>query len=160
MHGQGITIAAPVQIAEAAAFVRSSDPKLFSEGPLAEDTTSGPGAPDIEIFFSPLSYIEHGDHHLPSGHYFGLHTVLLRFADNLAELREVNADPVIDRRASGQSVCSQAVQSTHPSSTPSRYHRERTSVAQSDDSPQISFHAAGYLRARPRSSPTLAYRVH
>lgn len=75
LTGKGILSS---NIAEAAAFVRSSDPKLFSEGPLAEDTTSGPGAPDIEIFFSPLSYIEHGDHHLPSGHYFGLHTVLLR----------------------------------------------------------------------------------
>ncbi|OJT02449.1 hypothetical protein TRAPUB_7016 [Trametes pubescens] len=70
-------------ICEAIAFVRSTDRSLFppEEFPPEtdpEDTTSGPGAPDLELFFTPLTYTKHTGGVLPPGHYFGLHAVLLR----------------------------------------------------------------------------------
>ncbi|CDO75176.1 GMC oxidoreductase [Trametes cinnabarina] len=69
-------------VAEAIAFVRSDDPKLFppSEFPpekTPEDTSSGPGAPDIELFFTPVGYKMHTGDNMPPGEYFGLHGVLL-----------------------------------------------------------------------------------
>ncbi|KAH9902635.1 GMC oxidoreductase [Cubamyces lactineus] len=70
-------------VCEAIAFVRSTDPQLFpaDEYPpekAPEDTTSGPGAPDIELFFAPVGYKDHGSGVLPPGDYFSLHGVLLR----------------------------------------------------------------------------------
>ncbi|KAH9921889.1 GMC oxidoreductase [Fomitopsis serialis] len=72
-------------VAEAAAFARSSDASLLAKAGVTlsasddlEDSTSGPGAPDIEIFFTPLSYIEHGRIPFPQGHHVGVHIVLLR----------------------------------------------------------------------------------
>ncbi|KAI0359706.1 GMC oxidoreductase [Trametes cingulata] len=70
-------------VCEAIAFVRSTDPKLFPPEEFAaegtpEDTTSGPGAPDIELFFSPVAYKQHTGETLPVGNYFALHGVLLR----------------------------------------------------------------------------------
>jgi len=84
-------------IAEAAAFVRSSDTALFppQEFPserTSEDTTSGPNAPDIEIFCSPMAYLEHGERKFPSGHHFGLHAVLLR-PTSTGTIRLKSADP-------------------------------------------------------------------
>ncbi|TFK90489.1 GMC oxidoreductase [Polyporus arcularius HHB13444] len=69
-------------IAETIAFVRSTDPKLFPPDQYPadhiDDQTSGPGAPDIELFFSPMGYLKHGQGKLRPGHYFSLHGVLLR----------------------------------------------------------------------------------
>ncbi|KAJ3522291.1 hypothetical protein NM688_g8894 [Phlebia brevispora] len=77
-------------IGEALAFARSDDPNLFpSEGfsvsTVPEDTTSGQDAPDIEIFFSPMAYIEHATKPGPSnGKYtFMQHIVLLRLTEDV-----------------------------------------------------------------------------
>ena len=65
------------------AFVRSTDPALFprSRNPKDEiiDTTSGPGAPDLEVFFTPAAYLKQNAEKLRHDHYFGLHAVLLRY---------------------------------------------------------------------------------
>lgn len=67
-------------------FARSDDPKLFPHDVFRnagraqlEDTTSGANAPDIEVLFTPLAYMEHGDVPFPiKGHHFGLNAILLR----------------------------------------------------------------------------------
>ncbi|KAJ6590599.1 alcohol oxidase [Mycena vulgaris] len=67
--------------AEAAAFFRSSDPILFPSDTypqVIEDTTSGPDAPDLEFFVSPIGYLKHAQTRLPSRISLGLHIVLLR----------------------------------------------------------------------------------
>lgn len=69
------------QVGEAAAFVRSADPKLFPNGetsPPSEDSTSGPGAPDLELFVTPLAYLNHGLDDIVSGYLYSLHACLLR----------------------------------------------------------------------------------
>lgn len=48
-----------------AAFLRSDDPKInfksvVSKPDIIKDTTSGPGAPDIEIATAPVAYLDHG----------------------------------------------------------------------------------------------------
>jgi choline dehydrogenase len=59
--------------------VRTDDPELFPEGALAgEDETSGPAAPDLEIFVSPLGYISNGLVDSPLEDSLGLHVTLLR----------------------------------------------------------------------------------
>lgn len=67
-------------IGEGLAFIRSRDSELFGASetsPLPEDSTSGPGAPDIELFVSPVGYQEHGAVEIaPST--FAVHGVLLR----------------------------------------------------------------------------------
>lgn len=68
-------------VLEACAFVRSTDPKLFpatETSPTPEDTTSGPGAPDTEIFFCPFAYKTYGNLPNPVGYGLSLHHVLLR----------------------------------------------------------------------------------
>ncbi|KAI0833647.1 GMC oxidoreductase [Trametes gibbosa] len=70
-------------ICEGIAFVRSTDPKLFPReefGPETdpEDVTSGPGAPDIELFVTPFTIKAHTGIAQPPNHYFGLQGVLLR----------------------------------------------------------------------------------
>ncbi|RPD59568.1 GMC oxidoreductase [Lentinus tigrinus ALCF2SS1-6] len=69
-------------VAETIAFVRATDPKLFppEQYPTSqiEDTTSGPGAPDVELFFTPTGYLEHGQAKMRPGYYFAVHGVLLR----------------------------------------------------------------------------------
>lgn len=70
-----------IQVGEAAAFVRSTDPELFpadDASPPYEDSTSGPGAPDLELFVSPLAYANHGLGKIPYGHLWSLHATLLR----------------------------------------------------------------------------------
>ncbi|KAJ3931814.1 MAG: hypothetical protein NXY57DRAFT_178576 [Lentinula lateritia] len=65
---------------EAAAFIRTDDPKLFPRNEYPDrlpDTTSGPDSPDIEIFSTPLSYKDHGGF-LFSEHTRALHVCLLR----------------------------------------------------------------------------------
>ena len=67
----------------AAAFVRSDDPTLFPPAafPPPEDTTSGAGAPDIELIATPMAYTGHGLGPKPhgAGDAFGLHAVVLRY---------------------------------------------------------------------------------
>ncbi|TCD71984.1 hypothetical protein EIP91_000116 [Steccherinum ochraceum] len=71
-------------VGEALAFANSSDPKLFppSNYPTEsapDDRSSGEGAPDIEMFCSPIAYLDHGATVFPlKGDYFALHTVALR----------------------------------------------------------------------------------
>lgn len=71
-------------VAEAAAFVHSADPKCFpatkySSDNAPEDLASGKGAPDIELFVSPVVYTDHGfGTPVGDGYYYGLHGVLLR----------------------------------------------------------------------------------
>ncbi|OBZ72180.1 hypothetical protein A0H81_07611 [Grifola frondosa] len=84
-------------LAEAISFVRSDDPVLFprEEYPpeqVEEDTTSGPGAPDIELFFTPMAYRQHGQVILLPEHYFALHAVLLR-PTSTGTIRLQSADP-------------------------------------------------------------------
>lgn len=91
---------------EAAAFIRSDDPQLFppSQFPpetLPEDLTTGPGAPDIELFNTPLSYLEHGlkGSACPGEYTFALHSVLLRpKSHGTLRLRSANPDdaPLLD----------------------------------------------------------------
>ncbi|KAF7791728.1 hypothetical protein EIP86_002752 [Pleurotus ostreatoroseus] len=70
---------------EAAAFVRSDDSDLFLSSQYAaeslpKDTTTGKGAPDLELFLTPVAYKGHGRGTPPNfGHYnFMLHAVTLR----------------------------------------------------------------------------------
>jgi len=70
-------------VAEAAAFFRSADPTLFPQHTDAlpahtEDSTSGPDAPDLELFVSPMGYTASGEGQLPNVDMFGLHLSLLR----------------------------------------------------------------------------------
>ncbi|THH13142.1 hypothetical protein EW146_g7045 [Bondarzewia mesenterica] len=68
-------------VAEAAAFFRSSDPKLFPPEQYPrhpEDSTSGPEGPDLEFFVTPMGYKGHSRITMPDGHSMGLHMVLLR----------------------------------------------------------------------------------
>jgi len=93
-------------VAEAAAFARSSDESLLAKAGVTlpasddlEDSTSGPSAPDIEIFFTPMSYIEHGRIPFPQGHHVGVHTVLLRpTSTGAVRLQSANASdaPIVD----------------------------------------------------------------
>lgn len=69
------------QISEAAAFVRTDDPHLFppTEFPSKlEDSTSGPGAPDLEIICCALGLKRHGDVPVPKGKLASMAAVLLR----------------------------------------------------------------------------------
>ncbi|KAM5537230.1 hypothetical protein V8D89_009163 [Ganoderma adspersum] len=92
-------------LAEGMAFVRSTDPALFprSRNPKDEiiDTTSGPGAPDLEVFFTPAAYLKQNAEKLRRDHYFGLHAVLLRpTSTGTIRLKSNNPNdpPVIDPR--------------------------------------------------------------
>ncbi|PCH39400.1 GMC oxidoreductase [Wolfiporia cocos MD-104 SS10] len=82
-------------IAEALAFVRSSDETLFPPEKFSEpvaDATSGPEAPDIEFFFSPLTYFEHGHGAVASGHYFAMHAITVR-PTSVGTVQLKSADP-------------------------------------------------------------------
>ncbi|KAG5635723.1 hypothetical protein H0H81_010301 [Sphagnurus paluster] len=65
---------------ESAAFVRSDDPVLFPKSEYPDtlpDSTSGPGAPDLEFFSTPLAYKEHGEIFFDV-HTYALHVYLVR----------------------------------------------------------------------------------
>ncbi|EKM57285.1 uncharacterized protein PHACADRAFT_254976 [Phanerochaete carnosa HHB-10118-sp] len=93
-------------VAEAAGFVRSDDPDLFplNQYPpetMAEDLTTGAGAPDLELYTTPMTYFEHGlkGPACPGQYTFGLHCVLLRpKSHGTLRLRSKNPDdaPVLD----------------------------------------------------------------
>jgi len=84
-------------IAEAAAFFRSTDPVLFSQQTaaappaLSEDSTSGPHAPDLELFVSPMGYGKTGLF-APNLDTLGLHVALLR-PTSKGNLRLNSSDP-------------------------------------------------------------------
>jgi choline dehydrogenase len=62
--------------------VRSTDPILFSkeETPsIAEDSSSGPGAPDLEIVSSPSAILRQGLVPLPPAFYWSMLACLLRY---------------------------------------------------------------------------------
>ncbi|KAG6862501.1 hypothetical protein C0995_000049 [Termitomyces sp. Mi166 len=68
------------QFGESAAFVRSDDPILFPKEQYPEtllDSTSGSGAPDLELFTTPLAYKEHGKIGFDV-HTYALHVYLVR----------------------------------------------------------------------------------
>jgi choline dehydrogenase len=78
-----------LKVAEGAAFFRSTDPALFPQHASAlpantEDSTSGPYAPDLEFFSSPMGYVQTGKGSLPDTEMLGLHMVLLRWAWNIS----------------------------------------------------------------------------
>jgi len=86
-------------MAEAACFVRSNDPKIF-----AGDTSPAPepsAGPDIELLFSPGGHIEHGFGPRPVGHLWSMHEVLLK-PTSTGSITLKSADPftgpVIDPR--------------------------------------------------------------
>lgn len=55
-------------VAEAACFFRSDDPKLFPGlSPLSEDSSSGPNAPDLELIAMPIAFKNHGLGEIPAG---------------------------------------------------------------------------------------------
>ncbi|KAF9007584.1 hypothetical protein BDQ17DRAFT_1389036 [Cyathus striatus] len=64
---------------EAAAFIRSDDPKLLPEyqDEVLPDSTSGKESPDLELFTTPLAYKDHGKTFFDI-HSYGLHAYLLR----------------------------------------------------------------------------------
>lgn len=65
--------------AESACFFRSDDPKLFPGLPsLHEDSSSGPGAPDIELIAMPIGFRNHGLEHVADGDLMSIGTIALR----------------------------------------------------------------------------------
>ena len=94
------------QLAEGISFIRVDDPKLFpnsDEYPLAEDSTSGPGCPDLELFVTPFGYNAFSGEPftVPT---FGVHAAALR-PTSLGTVRLRSNDPfdgpVIDPRYVG-----------------------------------------------------------
>ncbi|KZT29819.1 GMC oxidoreductase [Neolentinus lepideus HHB14362 ss-1] len=93
-------------IAESVAFVRSSHTTLFPPSEYQEppeDTTSGPDAPDIELFASPVAWKDHGHGAIPqpAGELVALHAVLLRpTSKGTVSLKSSNPfdKPIIDPR--------------------------------------------------------------
>jgi len=94
------------QLAEGIAFVRADDPKLFpkpEEPPLAEDSTSGPECPDLELFVTPTGYNTFSPDAFTEPA-FGVHAAALR-PTSLGTVRLRSNDPfdgpVIDPRFVG-----------------------------------------------------------
>ncbi|KAI0052309.1 GMC oxidoreductase [Auriscalpium vulgare] len=84
-------------VAEAAAFFRSKDEKLFPPGkegltPEPEEVASAPDAPDLEFFVSPMGFLEQGKGSLPPYNSLGLHMTLLR-PTSLGSITLKSADP-------------------------------------------------------------------
>ncbi|KAH9921884.1 GMC oxidoreductase [Fomitopsis serialis] len=86
-------------VAEGLAFVRSSDSGLLARAgvklstpDVIEDSTTGPNAPDLELLFSPMAWLEHTCGAYPEGYHFGLHTILLR-PTSTGTIRLNSADP-------------------------------------------------------------------
>ncbi|KAF9048768.1 hypothetical protein BJ165DRAFT_1462537 [Panaeolus papilionaceus] len=86
---------------EAAAFIRTDDPKLYPESEYPEkirDSTSASGSPDLEIFATPIAYKEHGKKPFPM-HTFSVHVCLLRpMSKGTLHLRSSNPwdTPIMD----------------------------------------------------------------
>ena len=85
------------------AFIRADDPIIFpnsEEPPLAEDSTSGPECPDLELFVTPTGYntLSPDPFTEPT---FGVHVTALR-PTSLGTVRLKSSDPfdgpVIDPR--------------------------------------------------------------
>ena len=92
-----------MQLGEGVAFIRSdANPKLFpdpQDTSLAEDSTSGPECPDIELLAVPMGYSPPGEDTTEPA--FGLHVAALR-PTSLGTVRLRSNDPfdspVIDPR--------------------------------------------------------------
>jgi choline dehydrogenase len=69
-----------VSTAQSAAFIRSDNHDIFPNDryALVEDTTSGAGAPDMELFVSPAAWMDHGFGKIPSGEVMSMGMILLR----------------------------------------------------------------------------------
>ncbi|PPR05970.1 hypothetical protein CVT24_004634 [Panaeolus cyanescens] len=86
---------------EAAAFIRTDDPKLYPESEYPDkiqDSTSAAGSPDLEIFSTPVAYKEHGEKMFPM-HTFSIHVCLLRpMSKGTLRLKSANPwdDPIMD----------------------------------------------------------------
>ncbi|CAE6517369.1 unnamed protein product [Rhizoctonia solani] len=66
-------------LAEAACFFRSDDPKLFPElAPLDQDSSSGHNAPDLELIAMPIAFKNHGSEPVPDGDLMSIGTIALR----------------------------------------------------------------------------------
>ncbi|KAG9101192.1 hypothetical protein FRC06_003277 [Ceratobasidium sp. 370] len=64
---------------EAACFLRTDDPKLFPGlSPLSEDSTSGPGAPDLELIGLPIGFKDHGKEFVANGDLMCITAIPLR----------------------------------------------------------------------------------
>ncbi|QRV97652.1 GMC oxidoreductase [Ceratobasidium sp. AG-Ba] len=84
---------------EAACFFRSDDTKLFPGlGPLSEDTTSGPGAPDIELISMPIGFTRQGEERLADNMMTIIATVLRPTSTGKITLRSNDPfdPPIID----------------------------------------------------------------
>ncbi|TFY64164.1 hypothetical protein EVJ58_g2814 [Rhodofomes roseus] len=89
-------------VAEALAFVRSSDAPLLAKAGVTlpnpddiEDSSTGRDAPDLELLLSPMAWLEHACGAYPKGYHFGLHEVLLSASrpTSLGTIRLNSADP-------------------------------------------------------------------
>ncbi|KAG6814644.1 hypothetical protein H0H93_012789 [Arthromyces matolae] len=90
-----------MQWGESAAFVRTDDPVLFPKERYPEtlpDSTSGPGAPDLEFFTTPLAYKEHGDIGFDV-HTYALHVYLVSSQRKAIKNRPVSRGSVLLRSA-------------------------------------------------------------
>jgi len=68
-------------VAEAAAFVRSTDPVIFPSEKFTnkiEDTASTPGGPDLELFYMPIAFTEHGFGPIAKGDSISMGATVLR----------------------------------------------------------------------------------
>ena len=82
MHADGGNNRYCAKVTESAAFIRSDDPVVFPKDQYPntiEDTTSGPGAPDLEIICTPVGLKRHGDEPTPGGQIGSMAAVLLRY---------------------------------------------------------------------------------
>jgi choline dehydrogenase len=91
----------PITLDTAGAFKNKVRYLLFRSGPLASNVAEGGvfassraglPAPDLQLLFAPLYYLEHGFRH-PPGHGFGIGTTLIRPASR-GRIRLRSADPL------------------------------------------------------------------
>lgn len=94
-----LRVLTPAQVGEAVAFLRSTDPALFPAPTFdahsaPEDAATGPDAPDIELFCSPMAYSGGGIEEPPAWgtDAFALHAVVLR-PRSRGTVRLRSADP-------------------------------------------------------------------
>ncbi|KAG9098136.1 hypothetical protein FS749_004590 [Ceratobasidium sp. UAMH 11750] len=66
-------------LSEAACFLRTDDPKLFPGlPPLSENSSSGPGAPDLELIGLPIGFKNHGKDFVADGDLMCITSIPLR----------------------------------------------------------------------------------
>ena len=99
-------------------FVRSSDTALMARVGVSlptpdsiEDTTTGPGAPNLEFVLTPMAWLDHACGAYPPGYHFGLHTVLLRYGGAVSGVSDMHSSSVADQQARERSGCTPRI---HP----------------------------------------------